>query len=129
MEKRASELDGVTERIISCAIDVHSELGPGLLERPYAVALAIALKDAGLSFEAEKPFPMVFRGKTIGDYRPDLIVEDRAIVEIKSVERYDPVFLAQMLTYLRVTGKSVGLIINFNRPRLVDGIKRVVLRA
>jgi GxxExxY protein len=69
----------------------------------------------------------VFRGKTIGDYRPDLIVEDRAVVEIKSVERYDPVFLAQMLTYLRVTGKSVGLIINFNRPRLVDGIKRVVL--
>ena len=128
MENR-TEQDAVTERIISCAIDVHSELGPGLLERPYAIALAIALKDAGLNFEAEKPFPIVFRGKTIGDYRPDLIVEDRAVVEIKSVERYDPVFLAQMLTYLRVTGKTVGLIINFNRPRLVDGIKRVVLRA
>jgi GxxExxY protein len=67
----------------------------------------------------ERACPIVFRGKTIGDDRTDLIVENHAVVEIKSVERYDPVFLAQMLTYLRVTKLRVGLIINFNRPRLV----------
>ena len=123
MEK---EDDPTTRRILEAAIEVHNELGPGLLERPYAVALAIALKDAGMSFEAEKVFPILFRGKALGDYRPDLIVENYVVVEIKSVERYDPVFLAQMLTYLRVTRLRVGLIINFNRPRLIDGVKRVI---
>jgi GxxExxY protein len=127
MEKLIAERDQITERIIECAIEVHRELGPGLLERPYLLALTMALKDSGLTCEMEKTFPIVFRGKAIGDYRTDLIVANYAVVEIKSVERYDPVFLAQMLTYLRVTGHRVGLIINFNRPRLVDGVKRVVL--
>jgi GxxExxY protein len=127
MEKLIGERDQITERIIKCAIEVHSELGPGLLERPYLTALAMALRDAGMTCEVEKTYPIVFRGKTIGDYRTDLIVENHAVVEIKSVERYDPVFLAQMVTYLRVTQLRIGLILNFNRPRLVDGVKRVVL--
>jgi GxxExxY protein len=127
MEKIETKDDPTTRRILEAAIEVHTELGPGLLERPYAVALAIALKDAGMSFEAEKAFPILFRGRTLGDYRPDLIVENYVVVEIKSVERFDAVFLAQMLTYLRVTRLRVGLILNFNRPRLVDGVKRVVL--
>ena len=80
-----------------------------------------------MSCEVEKRFPILFRGKALGDYRPDLIVNNYVVVEIKSVERYDPVFLAQMLTYLRVTQLRVGLILNFNRVRLVDGSKQVVL--
>ena len=89
--------------------------------------MSIALSAAGHSFERERAFPALFRGVQVGQYRPDLIVNNQVVDEIKSVERYDPVFLAQMLTYLRVTGVKVGLIINFNRPRLVDGIKRVSL--
>lgn len=79
-----------------------------------------------MTVEEEKRFPVVFRGRQIGDYRPDLIVDRCTVVGIKSVERYDPVFLAQMLTYLRVTDLRIGLILNFNRPRLIDGVKRVI---
>jgi GxxExxY protein len=116
-----------TEPIIGCAIEVHKELGPGLLEAPYHGAMCIALAAAGLSFEREKAFPAMFKGVRVGDYRPDLIVNGEVVVEVKSVERYDPVFLAQMLTYLRITRLNVGLIINFNRPQLIQGIKRVSL--
>ena len=77
--------------------------------------------------EREKSFPALFRGLEIGHYRPDLIVNNEVVVEIKNVERYDPVFLAQLLSYLRVTRLTVGLVINFSRPRMVDGIKRVSL--
>ena len=123
----AAHRDPRTEPIIACAIEVHEALGPGLLESPYQAAMCIALSDRGLAVERERLFPAVFRGVTVGQYRPDLIVNNQVVVEIKSVERYEPVFLAQMLTYLRITRLQVGLIINFNKPRLVDGIKRVSL--
>ena len=116
-----------TRPIIACAIEVHDALGQGLLEAPYPAAMQIALTSAGDKVEREISFPALFRGVEIGHYRPDLIVNDEVVVEIKSVERYDPVFLAQMLTYLRVTRLKVGLIINFNRPRVTEGIKRVSL--
>jgi GxxExxY protein len=119
--------DSLTEVVIGHAIDVHRELGPGLLETPYRLALSIALKQGGLVVERERCYPIVYRGVHLGDYRPDIIVQGEVIVEVKSVARYDPVFLAQILTYLRVTGLRRGLIVNFNRPRLVDGIKRVSL--
>jgi GxxExxY protein len=119
--------DPLTRRIIECAIDVHHELGPGLLEQAYSQAMCAALMDAKLAFVKERAFPIKFRGREIGVYRPDLIVESQVVVEIKSVDRYDPVFLAQMLTYLRITALHVGLIVNFNRARLVDGVKRVSL--
>jgi GxxExxY protein len=119
--------DPRTERIIACAIEVHNALGPGLLESAYEAAMCIALTDSGMTFEHQRMIPAVFRGITIGQYHPDLIVNDEVVVEIKSVERFDPVFQAQMLTYLRITQKEIGLIINFNRPRLADGIKRVIL--
>jgi len=122
-----SSADRRTQPIIGCAIEVHKELGPGLLEAPYHAALCLALAAAGLSFERERSFPALFKGVKVGDYRPDLIVNNEVVVEIKSVERYDPVFLAQMLTYLRVTRLDVGLIINFNRPQVIQGIKRVSL--
>jgi GxxExxY protein len=119
--------DTRTEPIIGCAIEVHDALGPGLLEAPYHAAMCIALAERHLKFEREKEYPALFHGVKVGQYRPDLIVNDEVVVEIKSVERFQPVFLAQMLTYLRITGCEVGLIINFNKSRVSEGIKRVIL--
>lgn len=119
--------DPLTERIIACALEVHRQLGPGLLEATYEAAMCVELQLQGLRFEAQKAIPISYKGKTIGEYRLDLIVEDEVVVEIKSVERYDPVFEAQILTYLRATGKRVGLLINFNSRLLTHGIKRFVL--
>jgi GxxExxY protein len=119
--------DPLTERIIACAMTVHRELGPGLMENAYHAALAIELVSSKFSIVREPTYPAFYRKVKIGEYRPDLIVDDQVIVEVKSVARYDPVFLAQMLTYLRITGVNVGLIINFNRPKLIDGVKRVSL--
>jgi GxxExxY protein len=121
------ERDPLTERIIGCAMTVHRSLGPGLLERPYQAAMCIELAIAGLAFERERLVPVSYRGKRIGEYFPDLIVESQVIVEIKSVQQFDPVFSAQVLTYLRITGLRRGLLLNFGRPVLKDGIKRFVL--
>ncbi len=80
-----------------------------------------------MNFERQRPIPVLYKNRTIGEYRLDLMVEDQVIVEIKSVERMDAVFEAQLLTYLKITGKHVGLLINFNTHLLKDGIKRMVL--
>lgn len=119
--------DPLTERIIACAIEVHRALGPGLLESPYQAAMCIELTARGIAVECERPFPVLYRGSRIGEFKPDLVVESQIVVEVKSVERYDPVFAAQVLTYLRVTGLRVGLLLNFNRPTLKEGVKRFVL--
>ena len=120
-------LDELTHLIIGCAIEVHRQLGPGLLEGTYEAALCIELQIAGLNFVRQPIFPVIYKGQVIGEYRLDLIVEDTVIVEIKSVERFDPIFEAQVLTYLRVTGKGIVLLMNFNSRLLRDGIKRYVL--
>jgi GxxExxY protein len=121
------DAENLTERIIGCAIEVHRHLGPGLLESAYERAMCVELADSGLCFECEVLLPVVYKGRTVGDYRIDLIVEDTVVVELKSVERFEPVFEAQMLTYLRLTGKKVGLLINFNSRLLKNGVKRFVL--
>ena len=126
-ENAMQESDPLTEKIIGCAIEVHRQLGPGLLESAYQSAMSIELEFVGLRFEREKTFPVDYRGVKIGFYRPDLIVQDEVVVEVKCVANYDPVFTAQMLTYLRVTGIKTGLLLNFNRPVLKDGIKRFAL--
>ena len=125
--RQPDPLKQLTERIIGCAIEVHRQLGPGLLEGTYEAALCIELQTAGLNFVRQPVFPVVYKGQMIGEYRLDLIVEDSVIVEIKSIERFDPIFEAQVLTYLRVTGKKLGLLMNFNSRLLRDGIKRYVL--
>ncbi|MBI2956441.1 MAG: GxxExxY protein [Acidobacteria bacterium] len=122
-----TDLNKLTQRIINCAIEVHRELGPGLLESAYESALCIELDEARLKYERHVPFPAVYKGRTIGEYRIDLIVEDAVVVEIKSTERLDPVFEAQVLTYLKVTGKKLGLLINFNSRLLKDGVRRFIL--
>lgn len=121
------EFEELTERIIACAMEVHRQLGPGLLEATYEAAMCVELDSVGLSYQRQVVFPVHYKGRVIGEYRIDLLVDDKVIVEIKSVERFDPVFEAQVLTYLRVTEKKVGLLINFNKRLLKDGIKRFVL--
>jgi GxxExxY protein len=119
--------DLLTEKIIGCAIDVHRDLGAGLLERPYEIALCVEFAHQRIRFDKERTIPLVYRGVNVGDFRPDLVVEDAVVVEVKSVDRFEPVFVAQMLTYLRLTGLKRGLILNFNRSVMKAGIKRVSL--
>jgi GxxExxY protein len=121
-----ADIDRLTERIIGCAIEAHRQLGPGLLEGTYEAALAIELESAGIRFDRQIVFPVNYKGRKIGEYRVDLLVDKQVVVEIKSVERFDPVFEAQILTYLRVTGARVGLLINFNSRLLHEGIKRFI---
>ena len=117
----------LTERIIGCAIEVHRHLGPGLFESIYESALCLERAAAGLKVECQKAVPIYYRDQAIGEYRLDLLVEDSVVVEVKSVERFDPIFQAQLLTYLRATGKHLGLLINFNTRLLKDGIRRYIL--
>ena len=121
------KVDSLTEKIIGCAIEVHKVLGPGLLESAYEEALCIELNDSGLKYQRQLSVPALYKGRVVGDYRVDLLVEDAVIVELKSVERFDPVFEAQILTYLRITGKKIGLLINFNSRLLTQGVKRFIL--
>jgi len=121
------ERDPLTDRIIGCAIEVHRQLGPGLLESAYETALCIQLAREGLRFDRQRIVPLFYEGVRVGDYQPDLIVENQVVLEIKSVLKFEPVFLAQMLTYLRITGLKRGLILNFNKALLKAGIKRVIL--
>jgi GxxExxY protein len=119
--------NAITERIIKCAIEVHRQLGPGLLENVYEEAMTIECGLDGLHLARQVKIPVQYKGRAIGEYRLDLLIENLVIVEIKSVERYDPVFEAQILTYLKITGKKVGLLINFNSRLVKDGIRRFIL--
>ena len=116
----------ISEQVLGCAIEVHRDLGAGLLESVYHTALCVELAHRGIAFETKRAIPLEYRGVPIGQYVPDLIVENTVVVEIKSVLRFEDVFTAQMLTYLRLTKLRVGLLINFNKRLLRDGIKRVV---
>lgn len=118
----------LTKRIIAAAIEVHRYLGPGLLESIYEECLYLELSDAGLPLDRQRAVPIIYKNRSVNAfYRPDLIVRDTVIVEVKSVEKLIPVHEAQVLTYLKVTGLKVGLLFNFNTPMLADGIKRLSL--
>lgn len=120
--------DDLTSKIIGCAINVHKELGPGLLESAYEECLAYELKEAGLEVERQKPVPIVYKEiKLDCGYRIDLLVENKIILELKTVEIFNPVHEAQILTYLKFANKKLGLLINFHVLRLKDGIKRYIL--
>jgi len=117
----------ITGRIIACAIEVHRTLGPGLLESVYEAALCLEMGDAGLRHVCQQPVPIVYKGRVLAQHRLDLLVEDLVVVEVKSVSRFDPIFEAQILTYMRLARKPLGLLINFNTPLLKTGIKRYAL--
>ena len=120
-------INEITERIIGAAIEVHKHLGPGLLESVYEESLCYEFELQKIRFQRQILIPAVYKQKKVGEYRLDILVEDAVIVEIKSVERFDPVFEAQILTYLRLTQKKIGLLINFNSRLWKDGIKRYAL--
>jgi len=120
-------LEPLTRRIIGAAIEVHRILGPGLLEPIYESAICIELEERQIDFQRQTRIPAYYKGHLLSHYRVDLIVEDAVIVEIKSVAQMTPVFEAQLLTYLRLTGKRLGLLFNFNSRLLKDGITRRAL--
>ena len=119
--------DPLTERIIGCAIAVHRALGPGLLEATYEEALCIELGDAKLRFSRQVRVPITYRGKPIGEYRPDLIVDETVVVEVKSVERLIGLHQAQLLAYMRLLRLPVGLLLNFNGETLRSGVRRLAI--
>jgi GxxExxY protein len=117
----------ISEKIIGCAIEVHKSLGPGLLESAYEECLFHELKKAGLNVDKQKQLPLVYKEvKLDAGYRIDLIVENKVIIEIKSVDCLNDIHTAQVLTYLKLSGCKVGLLMNFNVLRIVDGLKRLV---
>jgi len=117
----------LTEKIIGCAIHVHRELGPGFLESIYENALARALNGSGLRFERQKVVKVFFDGVEVGEHRIDLFVENSVVVELKSVEVLTNRHMAQVISTLKAARTQVGLLLNFDAARLVDGIRRVVL--
>ena len=122
-----NQINALSQEIIGAAIEVHRNLGPGLLEHTYQAALMCELKMRGINAESEVEIPFVYKGvKLETAYRADIIVENEIILELKSTENDNPLHGKQLLTYLRIYDKRLGLLINFNRERLIDGLKRVV---
>jgi GxxExxY protein len=121
------DINKITEQIIGSAISVHRALGPGLLESAYEACLVHELRDRGLEVAQQKSLPLAYKGVTLDcGYRLDLEVEGLVIVEVKSVDQLAPIHQAQLLSYLRLSGLSVGLLINFNVTVLKNGIVRMV---
>jgi len=127
MNDVANSLNKITETIIGAAINVHKALGPGLLESAYEACLVYELAQLELKIIQQKPIPVVYREVTLDcGYRLDLLVEDQVVVEIKSVDTILPIHKAQLMSYLKLSGCSVGLLINFNVQMLKSGIVRLV---
>lgn len=117
----------ISKIIIGAAIEVHKQLGPGLLESTYETCLAYELKEKGLDLKQQLALPVVYKGiKLDAGYRIDLLVENKVVVEVKAVEGLAEIHSAQLLTYLKLKEIKLGLLINFNTPKLVNGIKRMV---
>jgi GxxExxY protein len=122
------EFDRLSNQVIGCALEVHRNLGPGLLESAYEQCLAYEMKTAGMRFKLQYPLPVEYKNiKLDCGYRIDLLIDDSVIVELKSVDKILPIHQAQLLTYMKLASISIGLLINFNVKYLKDGIKRMVL--
>ena len=122
------KFDDLSNKVIGCALRVHRELGPGLLESTYEQCLCYEFTKAGIQFEQQKALPVKYQDVMIDcGYRIDILVEGKLIIELKSVESLQRIHEAQLLTYMKLSGCSVGLLINFNSILLRDGIKRMVL--
>ena len=123
----SDELEELIYRTIGCCITVHRALGPGLLETIYTRAICLELEAENISFEWEKLYPVIYRGRLLCQQRLDFVVEGQLALEIKSVDQLNPIHAAQLLSYLRVAKLSAGLLMNFNVPILQDGLRRIVL--
>ncbi len=121
------EINQITEKILKCAFTVHTALGPGLLESAYEECLYYELLQSGLQVEKQKALPLVYKEVKLDvGYRIDLLVEKKVVIEIKAVEAFNDVHMAQVLTYLKLSGCKTGLLLNFNVSSLKNGIKRLV---
>ena len=120
------EVNLLTEAVIGAAIEVHRVLGPGYLESFYERALCVELADRGIVFVRQAPFPVFYKGSLVGETRLDLLIDERVLVELKASDGYSPVHLAQIMSYLKATGLTLGLLINFNVRSLRHGVRRVV---
>jgi GxxExxY protein len=120
-------LEALVHDTIGCCIAVHRALGPGLLETIYSRAICVELKEAGIAFEREKVYPVMYRGQLLCEQHLDFVVGRAIVLEIKSVEHLAPVHDAQLLNYMRIAHLKVGLLMNFNVAVLRDGLKRKVL--
>jgi GxxExxY protein len=119
---------GLSQRVIGSAMDVHRQLGPGLLEAVYEECLCFELKQARIDYRRQVPPPVSYKGVQLEcGYRMDIVVEDQLVVEIKAVDRFLPIHEAQILTYLRLSGLPIALLLNFNSVALKDGLRRFVL--
>ncbi len=122
------EFDDLSHQVIGCAIEVHRELGPGLLESAYEEGLAYELEQEGLSFARQVELPIAYKGKQLsGSYRMDIVVDNHLVLELKSVEQLLGIHEAQLLTYMKLSRIPTGILLNFNSSRLKDGLKRFVL--
>jgi GxxExxY protein len=119
--------DNWSNRVIGSCIEVHRALGPGFLESVYESGLDVQFQLDEIPFQRQPVFPIQFKGQVIGEHRPDFVVGGELIRELKAVERILPIHVAQCISYLKATGFKLALLVNFNVPKLVDGIKRIVL--
>ena len=127
-EEELIKLNGISQEIIGAAINVHKEIGPGMLESVYEVCLLQEMEDRGLRVSHQVDVPLYYKGKLTNKcFRIDILVNDEVIVELKAVEEMNPIYEAQLLTYLKLTNKHLGLLINFNVPLLKHGITRRVV--
>ncbi len=124
----AVDNDVLTEKVIDLAIEVHRQLGPGLLESAYEECLCLELKEAGFAFRRQVPLPVTYKSVRLDcGYRIDIVINGQLIVELKTVERLMPIHDAQLLTYMKLSGIRTGLLLNFNSAVLKDGIRRLML--
>ncbi len=121
------ELNRISSKVIEAAINVHKELGPGLLESVYQTCLVLELKEMGLEVKSEVPVPIIYKGKKLTqEFRLDLLVDEKVVVELKSVKNIEDVHKKQLLSYLLLAQKPLGLLINFNVSLLKQGIYRII---
>ena len=127
MQEPSREVDALANKVIGAAIEVHRALGPGYLESIYEEALSVELELQTIPFNRQVPYCLQYKEKEIGEGRLDLLIENQLVVELKAVDSLAPIHSAQVISYLKATGKTLGLLINFNVPVLKNGIKRIVL--
>ncbi len=122
------EINNITGKILNAAYKVHTALGPGLLESSYQACLKYELQKEGLLVELEKPLPLIYEEVKLDcGYRIDMLIENQVVVELKTVEQFNDVHIAQVLTYLKLSNRKIGLLLNFNTKSLKNGIKRIIL--
>ena len=121
------DVNKLSSKIIGAAIEVHKKLGPGLLESTYEECLCFEMTLRGLSFKRQEPLPIEYKGTKLDcGYRLDIVVENKVIIELKACDKIEPIHRAQLLTYLKLSGLNLGLLLNFNTPVMRDGIVRIV---